>query len=236
MHLMKVAGIWLILSCGIGSLFCVELYRVTNGRVGNFEVYTEEQIFKLSELDCSRSCIKNKKCLSIVFYSENGQCHLLSRGISQNVSEPNLPPNIQVYTRRGLTCSDIEYQDLPISGTCFKVFSEQKNQHDANAECMKEGGHLIRLTSAGKHEIIHDYIKSSSSNGFFIDGSDAVTEDDWRLSDGSALYLNWYPGEPYPSWKLIEDCVIMFPNGEYNDIECGSKWPFICERQALPVI
>ncbi|XP_061175896.1 snaclec agglucetin subunit beta-1-like [Saccostrea echinata] len=229
-------GIGFILSSVLGSLVCVELYRVTNGRVGNFELYTEEQILKLSELDCSRGCVKSKKCLSIIFNSENNQCHLLSKGIFQNFSEPNLPPNLKVYTRRGLTCSDIEYQDLTISGTCFKVFSEKKSQHDANAECVKEGGHLIQLTSSAKHGIVHDFIKSMSSPGFFIDGSDAVMEDDWRLSDGNPLYLNWSPGEPHPCCKLTEDCVIMFTNGGYNDMGCGAKFSFICERQPLPVI
>lgn len=60
-------------------------------------------------------------------------------------------------------CSDTGYQDLNVSGTCFKVYSEGKSHADAMTQCHKDGGYLIQVTSAMKHEVVSQFIKSMTS-------------------------------------------------------------------------
>jgi hypothetical protein len=71
---------------------------------------------------------------------------------------------------------------------------------------------------------------------YYIDGSDAHKEDEWLLSDGNLLYLNWSPGEPNPCCKSFEHCVLMFTTGGYNDVPCGGSHSFICEVDTFPVV
>ncbi|XP_056001700.1 uncharacterized protein LOC125656467 [Ostrea edulis] len=232
----SMSSFGLIRSNVLGSEFQFQLYQITNGLVSELIIHTDEQIPKLSEVGCARACAKQNGCLSLIFDSEAGRCSLLSRGILQNSSKPEIPYYIKVYTRRVEKCSHFGYQDLSVSRTCIKVYSETRSQPDAMKKCQKDGGYLVRLTSQAKHDEVDDFVASMSSLGFFIDGSDADKEDEWRLSDGSPLYLHWSPWEPNICCKLIEHCVIMFTNGDYNDIGCSSSHSFICEIDTLPVV
>ncbi|XP_048741087.2 aggrecan core protein-like [Ostrea edulis] len=233
----SIGPLGLILTGVLCSYFQLSLVRVNNGNINDLFLITFEQIPTTSMLHCSTTCAeRNHQCLSIIFDSENGQCYLLPRGIYQNVSKPEFPSYLKVYTRRNVQCSDTGYQDLNVSGTCFKVYSEGKSHADAMTQCHKDGGYLIQVTSAMKHEVVSQFIKSMTSDGFFIDGSDADEEDVWRLSNGNPFHLKWSPDEPNICCKVFEDCLIMYTVGTYNDVQCYSRFSFICEREALPIV
>lgn len=93
-------GFGLIRSNVLGSEFQFQLYQITNGLVSELIIHTDEQIPQLSEVGCARACAKQNGCLSLIFDSEAGRCSLLSRGILQNSSKPEIPYYIKVYTRR----------------------------------------------------------------------------------------------------------------------------------------
>ncbi|XP_062582892.1 hepatic lectin-like [Saccostrea cucullata] len=152
----------------------------------------------------------------------------------EDVIDEYLPDVITFSASR--PCSEIGYLDLSSSGTCFKVLSAKKTQPDAMRECTKDGGYLVQLRTAEKLNMVHNVIKDMPDFGFYIDGSDAIKEDDWVLSDGSPFYMNWNPREHDASFKMSEQCLLLQPDGTYNDMNCTWPFPFICERQAMPYL
>lgn len=56
----------------------------------------------------------------------------------------------------------------------------------------------------------------------------------WRwdgLYTGIVEAFDWYPGEPsFFSFFLREHCLEGFDNNQWNDEDCGSLRPYICER------
>ena len=66
---------------------------------------------------------------------------------------------------------------------------------------------------------------------FYIGLSDTAVENTWRWLDGSVLeYEPWAESEPN-DWGGGEDCVHSNwrGDGEWNDIVCSSRQPYLCE-------
>ena len=67
----------------------------------------------------------------------------------------------------------------------------------------------------------------SRNANVFIGGTDAVNEGTWVLPEGNAVaYSNWYPGEPsnIATNGDPEHCMIIRPDGFWNDVTCGASW------------
>ncbi|XP_062594037.1 hepatic lectin-like [Saccostrea cucullata] len=169
----------------------------------------------------------------MVYDLDTRLCFLRSKGISVGaLTKPHLPTNIRAFTKDDITCSDIGYQESNWQkDRCFKAHYDIKTKPEADKECAKDNGFLVQIDSISKHNAVKQFIQSlPSGNKFFIDGSDEAIEDDWRLSDGNLLYLDWKPGEPNSCCKKYEHCVIIFRNGKYNDVSCIAEISFLCER------
>lgn len=60
--------------------------------------------------------------------------------------------------------------------------------------------------------------------------SDSENEGDWRWTDGTALDVaaaRWAAGEPN-DWQG-EDCVVMLPSSEWNDVGCDVEIAYLCQ-------
>lgn len=69
-YLLTVFG--LIRSEVLGSEFQFKLYQITKGLVSELINSTNEQITKLSDVECPRGCAKHNGYLSLIFDSEAG--------------------------------------------------------------------------------------------------------------------------------------------------------------------
>ena len=74
--------------------------------------------------------------------------------------------------------------------------------------------------------------KKKGVSYFWIGISDETTEGEFTYeSNGKKIgYKNWSGGEPNNSGNN-EDCVMGgWGYGKWNDINCGSKYSFVCEK------
>lgn len=68
----------------------------------------------------------------------------------------------------------------------------------------------------------------------WIGGSDQINENDfiWSKSGNSVNLTQWSPNEPN-DYQGNEDCIEMDAlHGKWNDMPCGSTYPFICEKNS----
>lgn len=80
------------------------LQRVINGYYSELTSFTLEAIHSDSVVKCCVNCSTNTNCLSVLLNSDSRQCVLLSKAISLlATSKPDLPLNIQAFTKRKFT-------------------------------------------------------------------------------------------------------------------------------------
>ena len=111
-------------------------------------------------------------------------------------------------------------------GYYYKFHGERKNWNDAQNACKGEGGNLA---------IIFNQITRDVVRGFMADGwigvSDQWQEGRWQTpTRGNIPYTSWSGGEPNNQGN--EDCTMQHSNKKWNDMNCGSDQPFICQFKA----
>ncbi|KAK3254726.1 hypothetical protein CYMTET_36071 [Cymbomonas tetramitiformis] len=90
---------------------------------------------------------------------------------------------------------------------------------------MAAGGDLASITSSGLNNFVEAL--TSSSSGIFIGGWATSGESTWYWSDGSTFsYTNWNSGEPS---RGSEDCMVLRPAGNWNDLPCSYAKAYICQ-------
>ncbi len=97
------------------------------------------------------------------------------------------------------------------------------------------GGHVVSIQSTTENTCLQSEL---SSNGFggviWIGYTDNVNEGTHYWLDGSPIgYTNWSSGEPNNSGGS-EDCVQMYPDGMWNDLNCGNGAASILEVGLCP--
>ena len=109
----------------------------------------------------------------------------------------------------------------------------------AESYCEVLGGHLAAITSAEEQEIVFNLTRQGTSDGYWIGGSDRVTEGVWQWSSGEEFsYTNWQEGQPDNYNE--EDYMIFMSTweGKWNDVSEANtdimnnnvKIGFVCER------
>uniref|UniRef100_A0A8B9LWC7 C-type lectin domain-containing protein n=1 Tax=Astyanax mexicanus TaxID=7994 RepID=A0A8B9LWC7_ASTMX len=103
---------------------------------------------------------------------------------------------------------------------CYKLVSEHKNWADAEAACVKEGGHLASVDMSYDQAFISGAIQQERTDAWI------GLKLGWGWTDLTALaFTNWAPGEPNEAYHDLgmEDCVEMYPDGTWNDNNCFQK-------------
>ena len=100
---------------------------------------------------------------------------------------------------------------------------------DAEADCIKQGGHLIAIHDAKIQTFLATEAFAIADTDWWIGLNDLKTEDSFAWSDASKVdYTNWAGGEPNNAGD--EDCANMAPwaGGDWNDMFCAQVRPYIC--------
>ncbi|KAK3594820.1 hypothetical protein CHS0354_002864 [Potamilus streckersoni] len=128
----------------------------------------------------------------------------------------------------------MDYTNVTLAGSyfCIKVYSSGGTFRDAMKICESEKAKLLAITTQAQ---IADLTRVSGANGIvwaYIGISDEASEGQWVSWDGSAVNLNWKPGEP--SNTVNQNCAFAsFSNYYVVDMSCNEYQPFICHKKWL---
>jgi gliding motility-associated-like protein len=108
--------------------------------------------------------------------------------------------------------------------SCSMYFYNPLSQtgNDAQAWAQGFGANLISLQSAAENNCIVGELNAHSFGGIiWIGFNDIASEGSFVWYDQSPIvYTNWNSGEPNNSGN--EDCVQIYPDGHWNDLNCSS--------------
>ena len=115
--------------------------------------------------------------------------------------------------------------------SCYRLFSSKKNWNDAEANCVKNVGHLVSITSNIENSFVSKLAKESGKD-VWIGLNDKSVENSFVWSDGTTcLYRQWDDKQPSRS---ASGCTKMTKeNGRWNDKSCSDKRSYVCERPTL---
>ncbi|CAH4032974.1 unnamed protein product [Pieris brassicae] len=126
----------------------------------------------------------------------------------------------------------------------------KKSWKQAEAECVKLGGHLASLANEDQQQILDQLLShapgSHEDDIYWIGATDSVHEGEFRWSDGLPFsYAHWFPGwrkhtsQPNDDGTSGQDCVEVrrampprpaHPTFLWNDRSCREHNYFVCER------
>jgi len=149
--------------------------------------------------------------------------------------ESSAPGREEICDRADNDC-DGAVDELPECFDCVErddllICLAEVTQADAVAACEALGGQLVILETPERSDAVGETVSAVTSARFWIGLTDRDAEGSWIWVDGSPLAYTsrWAPGEPNDSGG--EDCVHNNWNavGYWNDLDCSSTQPFVCE-------
>uniref|UniRef100_A0A670KCX2 C-type lectin domain-containing protein n=1 Tax=Podarcis muralis TaxID=64176 RepID=A0A670KCX2_PODMU len=112
-------------------------------------------------------------------------------------------------------------------GSCYYYSEDEKQWEDARKFCITISSHLVIINSKHEQNFVITKIKLTS---VWIGISDAVNEGVWQWVDGTAPTERfWRQGEPNNN-DGVENCAVLYKEGNWNDIDCNLKVHFVCEK------
>ena len=112
-------------------------------------------------------------------------------------------------------------------GYYYKHHTDRKNWNDAQRTCKSEGGNLAIIWNQKTRDVVHGFMKDG-----WIGVSDQWQEGRWQTPvKGNIPYSSWSRGEPNNSGGN-EDCTMQHGSKKWNDLNCNSQQPYICQFKA----
>lgn len=125
--------------------------------------------------------------------------------------------------------SATEYVEWPDNGHFYRLVDSSSSWDAARTTCAGDDAHLAIIDDQAEN----DHVRGLTSSGnLWIGLNDQDMERTFVWVDGTVLneaedFTNWNDGEPNNSFG--EDCVEMRSDGQWNDRDCSSNRPFVCE-------
>merc|ERR1739838_1280026 len=111
-------------------------------------------------------------------------------------------------------------------GYYYKFHGDRKNWNDAQRTCKSEGGNLAIIWNQKTRDVVHGFMKDG-----WIGVSDQWQEGRWQTPvKGNIPYSSWNRGEPNNAGN--EDCTMQHDSKKWNDLNCNSQQPYICQFKA----
>uniref|UniRef100_G3PT29 C-type lectin domain family 3 member A n=1 Tax=Gasterosteus aculeatus TaxID=69293 RepID=G3PT29_GASAC len=117
---------------------------------------------------------------------------------------------------------------------CYLTIEEPKHYHEANEDCIAQGGTLATPRDLTENNDLRDYAKRSApgSRDFWIGVADIVKEGQYvDVNSLPVSYFNWDRSKKQPTGTNRESCVALsvVAQGKWYDEVCRSLKKYICE-------
>uniref|UniRef100_A0A8B9HUB3 C-type lectin domain family 3 member A n=1 Tax=Astyanax mexicanus TaxID=7994 RepID=A0A8B9HUB3_ASTMX len=117
---------------------------------------------------------------------------------------------------------------------CYLAVEEPKHYHEANEDCIAQGGTLATPRNLKENNDIREYAKYSSpeSKEFWIGVTDIVKEGQYvDVNSLPITYFNWDRAKKEPTGGKRESCVVLSlsAQGKWHDEVCRTQNKYICE-------
>ncbi|MXQ85709.1 hypothetical protein E5288_WYG016384 [Bos mutus] len=113
----------------------------------------------------------------------------------------------------------------------FKTAGAVKSYSDADQLCREAKGQLASPRSSAENEAVTQLVRAKNKHAY-LSMNDISKEGKFTYPTGGSLdYSNWAPGEPNNRAKDEgpENCLEIYSDGNWNDIECREERLVICE-------
>lgn len=118
----------------------------------------------------------------------------------------------------------------PDTGNCYMRFETALTWDESVALCETLGAeiHLATITDATENARVTSALVPDGGCAY-LGGTDRAVENEFSWITGEPFsFSNFESGEPNNDGE--EDCLQMFSDGQWNDIDCAEQFPCICER------
>lgn len=117
---------------------------------------------------------------------------------------------------------------------CYLTVEEPKHYHDANEDCIAQGGTLATPRDMMENNELRDYAKRSApgSRDFWIGVADIVKEGQYvDVNSLPVSFFNWDRSKKQPTGTKRESCVALSvaAQGKWYDEVCRNLKKYICE-------
>ncbi|XP_038077198.1 lymphocyte antigen 75-like [Patiria miniata] len=117
-------------------------------------------------------------------------------------------------------------------GRCYRFMTTYQNWNDAKMTCQGYQGDLAKIDSVETNAWAGKYV-SEAGDGHYIGLHDLSNEGRFMWTDGSQLDPSltslWSGGAP-DDFSDGEDCVVLKPNGKWDDNRCTYKRFYVCQK------
>ncbi|XP_046582955.1 C-type lectin lectoxin-Lio2-like isoform X2 [Haliotis rubra] len=172
--------------------------------------------------DCASRCYHQRNCSSVVYDGSTMKCHLSTEVYLDGVLTSTLN-NMQylVWTRDDCDKGYTWYRSL---GLCYKIYNSTKTWFQANHTCHQDGGHLIKVDSAGINAFVNkisDYYSAHIWLGGFKDDLSGR----WTWTDGSVISpAYWMDGQPSTEAENFSHvCLVLRAYGSTSSFSTTNK-------------
>ena len=109
------------------------------------------------------------------------------------------------------------------NGKAYYLSNAEMNAGDALADAANRGGYAAAINDAAENTWVRDAVTAAAGGiKYWIGLTDSANEGTFVWQSGEALtYTNWSAGEP--NNLLGEDCVEVYTNAKWNDLECHGQ-------------
>ncbi|XP_070801397.1 mannose-binding protein-like [Pituophis catenifer annectens] len=115
-----------------------------------------------------------------------------------------------------------------IGGKTFVSTGQSDNFANGKALCSNAGGALAVARNVAENTALAAIAKKNGKH-IYLGMSDLQTEGKFVYLNGQAVsYTKWKSSEPN-NFKNGEDCVILLPDTQWNDINCDHQTLIVCE-------
>ncbi|KAK1799374.1 hypothetical protein P4O66_006718 [Electrophorus voltai] len=117
---------------------------------------------------------------------------------------------------------------------CYLAIEVPKHYHEANEDCIAQGGTLATPRNLKENSDLQDYVRHSSpgSKEFWIGVTDIVKEGQYvDVNSMHLTYFNWDHSKKEPTGGKRESCVVLslLAKGKWHDEVCLTQKKYICE-------
>ena len=114
----------------------------------------------------------------------------------------------------------------PFDTHVYYICLSERTWQDSRDRCKDANTHLVTIASAEENGFCATLLPGKSA---WIGYYEAWFDWHWVTGEGK-VFQAWGSNQPDDgSFWTTEDCAEMVPGGLWNDNECGTDRPFICE-------